>query len=222
MPRLRRAVVGVASAVVLFVAFGGFLHTKWGRPLMMRLFGASCPMFSATAESVDRARHMGVAFDRGAADAPARPALGFTLDSSTRADVASWASAHDVDCKEEHDWLTRCVNVAPIAFSGLEAGLPIDEVTFGFRPDGKLSNVSTFRRKLRPDAADKAVQEQGQRLYRSLGMIAGSRVGSGQVSSQLASSTRVELRYRDYSVDLNAVELPSGVAVREQYLSARD
>ncbi len=82
--------------------------------------------------------------------------------------------------------------------------------------------MSTFRRKLRPDAADKAVQEQGQRLYRSLGMTIGSRVGSGQVSSQLASSTRSSSATRDYSVDLNAVRLPSGVAVREQYLSARD
>ena len=85
----RRVLFGVFAASSLFVAAGGFLHTRWGRPLLVKVFGASCPMFAATPDSIERARHLGVVFDRGTRT---------TVDSTGRA-LSTFAGVAFAPCQ---------------------------------------------------------------------------------------------------------------------------
>src|SRR5258705_2469838 len=219
----RRAGIGGAALALVFRAFMGFLHTSAGRPVMARLFGARCPMKSATAEGVDRARRMGVAAERGAASAPARPAFGFRLDRTTRADVRAWARRHQVSCVEPQAWLVQCGDVAPGALGRPDGEGRIEELTFGFRPDGRLVNVSTLRRRLTPAEGNRIASDIAKVLYAELGQPTPSSIGEGRLSDESLSSTRVSLRYSDYFADVTAMNLPTtGVALREQYLSATD
>ena len=50
-----------------------------------------------------------------------------------------------------------------------------------------------------------------------------SGIGDGRLSDEPLSSMRLSFRYKDYFADVTAMNLPTtGVALREQYLSAVD
>ena len=224
--RLAVRIAATTLGVLLtFTAFMGFLHTKPGRPLMARIFGARCPMLSATPETVDNARKMGVLAGRGSSPAPARPAFGFHLDSTTVDDVQAWAKRHRVSCEHPHAWLVQCADVAPETLDRPTIEGRIEELTFGFRPDGRLVNVSTLRRRLTPSQGRQITQDIASNLYSALGRSTASpaQIAQGKLSEEALSSLRVSLRYSDYFADVTAMNLPTtGVAVREQYLSATD
>ena len=223
--RALRAAVSVLGSLLLLTAFVGFLHTKAGRPLMARIFGARCPMMTATPEAVDNARRMAVAGERGATDAPTRPAFGFRLDSTTAHDVRSWAKSNHLRCEEAHSWLIQCADVAPEVLGRPAIEGRVEELSFGFRSDGRLVNVSTLRRRLTPAQGTRVAQDIASVLYAELGRSpAGpAPIAQGNLSDASLSSLRVSLRYRDYFADVTAMNLPTtGVAVREQYLSAAD
>ena len=75
----------------------GGLHTSWGRPVLMRLSG--CPVSRVSAAEVNELRRTGLRVLLGTAFAPARPALGFTLDRTTPDDVRAWAARARVTCQ---------------------------------------------------------------------------------------------------------------------------
>jgi hypothetical protein len=221
----KRAMLVIGGLLVASTAFVGFLHTKSGRPLMMMMFGARCPLLSATPEAVDNARRMGVLAERGAAPAPARPAFGFHLDATTASEVRSWTDARHLNCHAEHTWLLQCRDVDPEILGGPAHERPIEELSFGFRPDGRLVSVTTLRRRLTSAEGTRIAQQIGSGLYADLGktLPSSGRIGEGTLSSASLSSLRISLRYSDYFADVSAMNLPTtGVAVREQYLSASD
>jgi hypothetical protein len=222
---VRRWVIGASTLLALTMAVGGFLHTKAGRPLLARMFPNACPMNFATAERVDQARRIAVAVDRGSSSAPARPAFGFRLDASTKSDVLAWAKAHHVSCTDEHAWLIKCDEVDPVALGRPASEGRVEELALGFRPDGRLVNVTTLRRHLTPEEGNRVAEQIGRELYRQLGKARepDQVVGEGTLTGDALSSKRVSFRYADYAADVVALNLPqSGVAVREHYLSAAD
>src|SRR5262245_34608618 len=91
----------------------GLLHLPAARPLLMRL--GACPV-RATAQQTERARRGAMDKLRGAHPAPARPALGFALDTTTLADVQAWGRGHRVRCVASmQDTLVKCDSVPAAA-----------------------------------------------------------------------------------------------------------
>jgi hypothetical protein len=190
----------VLVCLAVIVAAAGVLHTPWGRPLLRRLGG--CPVPAATPAQVEAAQARAFRSLRGVSPAPARPALGFTLERTTPEEVRRWAAQAGARCQERRGGaLLICTGGA------------YDEVAFGFRlRDRRLVNLSTLRTGLASGDAAARMRELGAGLQRALGAPAASAVGPPAVLSW---------RYSDYLAEV--IEMPiegRGHALREHYLSA--
>lgn len=220
--RAARWAIGVAGASALFVGVVGFLHTPAGKPLLMRVGG--CPVGNAPPQEVEAGRVAAVKRTRGEAPAPSRPALGFTLDATTLADVHAWAKDHGIRCTEKREGtLLQCVDVPSRALDG-EGGPEgvVADVSFGFTPGARvLTGVSTLRYTKGGAEASAILDAKVSRLEGELG--AGRASGARDALDGAPFRTAiVEYRYRDYLADVTGMNLPGrGVAVREHYQSAR-
>ncbi len=201
------------SALALFGGIG-LLHTPVGRPMMRRL-GMGCPARNVSPEAAESLRLRGVRALRGQAVAPARPALGPALDVARLADVRAWAVAQGGACtaRERPSSSLICRQLGAY-----------DEVTFGFAPAGRLVSVSALREKLPGAEAAGRFADVRRRLAASLG-------GSGELSGDPTAAAlteaplrvaRLQYRFSDYLATVTAMNLPEGVALREQYQSARE
>lgn len=220
-----RSAVALVSAAFALTLFGGFLHTKAGRPWMARIFGSGCPLNGVTVQQLDAARHGVVAASRGTEPAPARPALAFKLDESTVSDVKAWALRASVPCTQDRDWLLKCSNVPAASLGRSSSEGSVDELAFGFAANGRLVNITTLRRHLSTDDGSRVMREISTALVTELGrpQALPAAVATGSVSSEPLSAMEMSLAYSDYIAEVSAINLPSsGVAVREHYLSARD
>jgi hypothetical protein len=224
--RNKRGLVYAAGAVTVAIAAIGAAHAPFARPLLMRLGG--CPMAGArmTTVEAENARHLAVSFDRGESPAPARPALGFELDSTTLAEVRDWAHRERVDCDDPRPGLLKCTAVRPGALGLPDADGKIDELALEFNGQGRLVNATTFRTRLNAGAAASEAGAIVASLAEKLGP-AQQHAGDFGVSHFAAAGAKsistVTYRYRDYLADVTAMNAPSGgPSIREQYISAKD
>jgi hypothetical protein len=224
--RLVRAGARIAAGLGLATLAIGALHLPFARPLLMRVGG--CPLAGAkmTPAEMDVARHIAVTGGRGAGEAPARPALVFTLDATTLVDVHSWAARAHVACDDVRPGLVKCAHVPPGAVGRANVEGPIDELTLAFGARGRLENVTTFRTDLRPGAAARAAEDVVSSLTADLGppaKSAGDFALDRLAQSGAASLATRAYRYRDYVAEVTAIHLPSsGLSLREHYMSAND
>jgi hypothetical protein len=178
-----------------------------------------------TPVEMERARHIAAAV-RGAEPAPARPALGFVLDTSTLADVRAWASRTHEDCDDPHPGLVVCKDVSPAAL-GLDPSLgKIDQLVLGFDTHSRLVNESTLRENLAADTAARAARGIVSSLQAKLGPAArqaGNFDAHALARPGAAGISTVEYRFSDYMADVSTTNLGStGPLLREHYMSARD
>ncbi len=200
--------------MALATAAIGVLHTPFARPWLMRLGG--CPLAGAkmTPVEMENARHIALAHERGTGTAPARPAVGFTLDATTLADVHAWAARSHADCEDPHPGLVRCVNVTPAAVGLDPAEGRIDELALGFDTRGRLVNETTFRahlgvrrrRRTRPRASSTPWPPGSGRPTTTRATSA--RPTSSQPTADSISA--VSYRYSDYVADVSAMNLGFG------------
>jgi len=213
----------LAAGAVLTLGMG-LLHTKPARPLLMALARVGgCPV--ASPEDTATARYAAIEATRGSTAAPKRPALGFNLDTATRADVKTWARARGVTCEEKQEGAElECRNVAatvlPESRSSNETYL---QVTFGFHPNGHLQQVTTLTSRLSATEGSEQYSRSASALVSQLGtpMTGDPETSSAHLSSRPYATATVSYRYADYFATITAMSVPSGVVVREQYLSAR-
>jgi hypothetical protein len=209
-----------------FVGVMGFLHTPAGRPLMARL-GMSCPARRISPVQAEALRMRGVSALRGTSAAPARPALGLTLDTSRAADVVAWARARGLDCvsTDHPSRMLTCGGLpgATPAPAGAAGDGTDNQITFAFAPDGRLIGVDSLRRRLTAADASRLFDQIADDLASQLGTN-GGRVGEA-TPAFLASGTlhtaRIQYRFVDYLATVTAMNLSGRVALREQYESAR-
>jgi hypothetical protein len=213
--QLAGAVAGGAAVVV------GFLHTLAARPLIERL-GVSCPVQRVS--PAEALRQRGLSVLRGATPAPARPALGLTLDLTRVADVEAWAAARGLACKTRPrpSSAVTCSNV-PLAalWPGRVAG-KIDELAFAFAPDGRLIAVDSLRRGLSSAEASRLFDVIARDLAVAL-RSNGEREGDSAAAYLAAASmrsARLQYRFSDYVATVTATNLAGRIALREQYQSA--
>lgn len=227
--RLRRALVGATATALLLSGVIGVLHMPFAAPLLRRISPASlCPVTRGTPEQIDRAHELGAASIRASASsaAPARPALGFVLDETTRTEIDAWAARHALSCEAigGNANLRRCSDVPASAVGEAESLGTLEEVTFELRGTGVLVNVETLRRNLTADQAATV----SSALERSVASAVGAPSKSGgeatvtHLSHGFLSSYVAEHTFVDYRATVSATNLAkTGFMVREQYLSTR-
>ena len=142
------------------------------------------------------------------------------LDTTTRADVDTWVTAHHLDCTEsQQGTVLRCERVPAEAL-----GAPLDDLSFAFAPKTRrLVTVSTLRNQLDAASAASAMGEITAALGTKLGQ--GRAVGQPTALYLAGGELRtalVEYRYSDYIANVSATNLGGRVAVREHYMSAID
>jgi hypothetical protein len=221
--------------VTVVTAAIGLMHTSAGAPILARLGG--CPAMGVSAAEVNALRLRGVSGLRGTRPAPTRPALGFVLDHTTPADVEAWAVRAGVRCtsKKRGILLLSCKNV-PRAALPEATGEPsqpveaapaadrprvIEDLALSFDPREHLISIDALTRSLPAVNAAAAFSSSDARLAALLGPAtetAGDSQASQLARTPLATSLR-RYRFSDYIAIVTVSNLPSGLAVREQYLS---
>jgi hypothetical protein len=215
-----------AAAVIGATALIGIAHAPFARSLLMSLGG--CPMAGArmTPALAERARRMALSADQIAVSAPARPALGFTLDSTALPQVQAWAGREHVACDAPRPGLMKCAGVEPQALGLPAACGRVDELTLEFDPRDRLVNMTTYRTHLTPTAASAQARAIVAALAEELGPAeksAGAFEKASLGGPPAGSLSTIRYRYDDYVADVTAMNAPSsGPSIREHYMSARD
>lgn len=219
---MKRKILVVVPLIVLgLVGLMGVLHLPFARPVLAWI-GYGCPA-KATPEQVEVARLTSARAARGTTPSPGRPALGFSLDSTTRADVDAWVAARGLRCTElQQGTVLRCTSVPALAL-GQSGGL-IDDLAFAFEPHGrKLVTVTTLRNQLDAAQAEKALTGITARLQAELGEGRSSGTPTAAYLAEGPMRTALtEYRFSDYIANVSATNLGQRVAVREHYMSAID
>lgn len=217
----------VAAGAVVLVAIGiAVAHAPFARSALMSLGGCPLARSRMTVALAAHARRMALDVDRGTVEAPARPALGFVLDSTTHADVQAWATREHVACDETRADVLECTGVPPASVGLPDASGTVDELTLQFDARQRLVTATAFRSHLAPEAAAVAARTIVSSLTEKLGPTArrAGDFGAARFSAPPAESiSTVRYRYSDYVADVTAMNAPSGgPSIREHYMSARD
>lgn len=206
-------VAGLAAALLLAL---GLLHTSLGRPWLARLGG--CPRFRHDSAAVQRSAELAVAAERGDLLASTRPALGFALEHTRRADLEAWARERGLDCDVTHDGtLFQCKRVPALALPAPDGLVgTIDDLTFAFREDGSLWTVSAWSFGLSGAAA----VARARAVLASLQAPPTSRYGDlDELGREPGLGFGAKLGLRDYVVSLIATNTRRGVMLKHQYSS---
>jgi hypothetical protein len=224
-PLWKRALTITGILVGTFVAVGGVLHLPFARGLLMKAGG--CPMaVEASAQELDKA-HMGsLARERGADMAPARPAFGFALDTTTRSEVLAWAEQARVACQRDRGAIVRCNAVPASAVGAPDVQGPITSLSFGFNAQDKLVDVSSMRMHMTPAAGLASVTDITGNLSKQLGEPH-KHLGAFDLEhlsqKSVAGLSNIAYRFHDYAVDIVAMSFDSdGLVLREHYASIAD
>lgn len=228
------ALASLAGLLVVLTAVIGFAHTRPGRPVLAWLgkttgFGVKsggCPLGydrAATPEQREVARVSFAASHGGTERAAGRPALGFTLDRTTRDDVAAWARAHRVACaqgKGPADLSCEAVpdGLLPEAFRGVGA----ETVWFTFGAADHLVSVIAIAHSDTPDRIGATFASVARDLDRETGAPALTSGSPASLASGLLYQASAEYRFRDYYAVARATNVGNGYALTEEYRSLPD
>lgn len=227
MKRWWRVGIGGLAAGAALTGAVGLLHLPVAAPLLRAISPASlCPVTRGTPAQIDRGHAIAAASIRATAQtpAPARPALGFALNRTLRADVMTWAAKHEVSCASisGNANLQKCTRV-PAEAVGQPASLgALEEITFEFQTTGELVNVQTLRRHLSPRAAALAASHLEGNVAAIVGApeTVGGEATAEHLSNGALSSYVAVHPFTDYRATISATNLAgTGVMVREEYLS---
>ncbi len=225
--RIRSVALWGAGLGLAFVALMGVAHTKPGRPLLALLFGAP------GAGAAGRAGGCPLGFDQGGGDparreagrlrraeglrgegkASGRPALGFALDATTRAEIEAWAAKAGVSCVEPAAPLfgadLDCSNVASGRLHRDASALDARSLWFQFDEAGLLVGVRAARYTPDPGAAAAALGAGVERLGREAGAPARRRgePSAEYLAAGLLRQARVEFAFQDYFAAATATKL---------------
>jgi hypothetical protein len=221
MGAVPRWLLGFAAAALVSTGFIGFLHTPAGRPVLRAVLGDRCPLgldHPLTAAQRDEARATALATLRGADRAPGRPALGFALDTTTRAGISAWAATHAVTCAAAGSSL-RCGAAPGSALGGTH---DVDTIDFAFDAADRVVTVSTRVQKEDPAVALGGAVASTAALAATLGVPAAE---TGQLDAAWLAGGPVrqaarEFRFADYRARVVIAHVASGgFAVTELYQS---
>lgn len=229
MTTRKRLFGGLLVAAVLATATMGGLHaTTRGRAL---LGIGGCPFDPASKpaspDALEAFRTKSLASLRtGGGKAPARPALGFVLGTTKRAEVVAWGAAKKLACSEELGGASLRCEGATARFEDETTPSRMRDVYFRFAPAGVLVAVDVVHEGTGPDAALGVAGRLAAATERALGvqMRTVGEANASSLSAGRASRAAYELRFDDYAVDVSVTNLAGPdttpdheIVVREQY-----
>ena len=230
-----RILGGVVGFVVVATALIGFAHTKAGRPLRPLLVlieravpasTARCPLgydVKATPAAREAGRRRFAATHAGLAVAGARPALGFTLDVTSRSDVQAWAAAHGVRCVPPRSGADlECDDVPPAALPAELGGVGLKTLWLELGAGDRLIAVRALRQAPQVAPVSDAFGTLTATLRRRVGQPVAVR-GEATPAALSAGTLRqasAEYRFKDYYAITRATNLGrDGFALTEEYRS---
>jgi hypothetical protein len=202
-----------AGAALLVTGFIGFAHTPQGRPLLSWLGAVpGCPVLeNADPIAVEGRRVSWAARKAGAEQAPARPALGFELGHSRRAEVERELEQRGARCEAvRKDTALSCHD--------LESGND-DDALLQFDAAGRLVAVDVFRRTTSGERALALLGRAEADLTPKLGAATEARGerNAAYLEGQRFRQVVIEYRYSDYTARVAATNFGKDLRVREQY-----
>jgi hypothetical protein len=207
------AALGLPASLLVLLAL---THAPGARP------SSRCPLSisavrSASPERLETLRAAAMAPLRRPRPSPARPALGFVLQQTARADVASWASGKGARCEEELGGALRCQG-----FDLGEGEARVRDLYASFDAEGRLVAFDVLREGLADEAAAQGFAALLDRLARVLGPPSAS-WGEPSASYLGAAPLRqaaARFRFVDYAADISVTNHgEKGGILREQYRS---
>jgi hypothetical protein len=207
--KARVARIALVGAALLVVGVG-LGHAKMMRPLLARVGGCPVAGKTATPEELEAFRVKNATSLKGTSRALARPAFGFTLDTSTKADVVAWGQRTHAECTDELGGAAlRC-----------EAAGDVEDAYFRFDPRGVLVGVDLIHPATDGANALRIVDDIASRLSKEAGAptaVRGTRTPEF-LDAQFRQAA-LEFHFVDYAADVTATNLGAGIVVREQYRS---
>lgn len=224
--RVKKVATSIALVAIASIGVMGFLHTKMGKPLLMKLGG--CPVGNVSAQDMEEVRAKAFAASQPATETPPPSmfALGFELDKATIKDVTAWAASHNITCDDSREGsVLVCANVSakdvPIPE---DSNVPFTELTFGFRASDKaLYTVTGWRQDVSPEAAAAAMTTVGTKMVSVLGQphVFQGKPTSTFLASEGMPTSVISYKFTGYTASVSASKMPAGVWVREVYVSTK-
>jgi hypothetical protein len=205
MPALVR---WVGVPLVLATAAIGFMHTRAGQAML----GDSCPFGGDVAQVSpqvrDERRATATARLRGAGQAATRPAAGFVLGVTTRADVVGEAERLGLACAAGQDRVGLSCDDAATAL----------HLAADFSADGRLVSLSRMRTLADADRAAATMADAAEVIGGAVGDP--SRRTGGDAAYLAAGrlrQARVEYRRENYYATVSATNLGDRYVVSEVF-----
>jgi hypothetical protein len=230
--------VAVLALGTTFTAVVGFAHTPRGKPLLALMGrsmgsheaakGGKCPFGYDVKESPvakEAARRQFATSHAGADRAQTRPAFGFELDKTTRADITSWAEAHDIKCvvpKAGSD--LDCSDVPAGALPDRETGIGLHSLWLTFGLEDTLTSAVGVRRDTSVELISSTFKRVTNDVSREAGPAAKLQGDPAMLSSGALYQASAEYRFRNYFVVARATNMGrvQGFVMTEEYRSLPD
>jgi len=222
--------VGVVSGcVVLLIGVIGFAHTPAGRPLLGAMGRAfrkgACPLGydrAATPQAREQMRASFARSHRGQLVAESRPALGFELDRTSRAEVLSFMAARGVTCQPATAMADLICPAVPggVLAADFQLGRSL-ELWFNFGTGDKLIAVIATSREADARQISAAFSKVTDKLAREAGP-ATKVSGKGDAPSLAAGTLRQassEFAFADYYALARATNMGRDFMLTEEYRS---
>ncbi len=223
--RVKKVATSIVLVAIASTGVMGFLHTKMGKPLLMKLGG--CPVGNISAAEMEKLRGETFVASQPAVETPppATFAMGFDLDKSTLKDVVNWAGSHNITCDDSREGtVLSCANVRPKDLpTPSDSEVSITELTFGFRVSDKaLYTVTSWRQDISAEAGSVAMITSGKKL---VGVLGPPHKVVGQPTAEFLSegmaTAVINFQFTGYTASVSATHMPQGIWVREVFTSTK-
>ncbi len=212
-----RTLTKLAAFSLLAIGLIGVMHMPFARNLLRSAGGCPFPTTDRVLTSVEAEalRQKTLAPAKSLGTAPARPALGFVLEKTTRAEVSSWAASHHLTCtSDRHSSGVTCQNVPAGALPEPGSTQVRGSLLLGFDPNDKLVSVHYMSR----DASRERVISRSDEATRMLAALSTPITQTGNPTLDRAlSQSRRSIAFRDYTAELSATNMGSAYALSESY-----
>ena len=228
---LARTLTIAAGTASLCLGAVAFAQTSTGGAIargLTRMVHGGCPFGYDQAMSPaqrERARAQFATIHRGEQRAPTRPALGVTLDQTTRAQVQASMSAQGVQCSRGHGMSDlTCLNVPSSALPGSASGAPARTLWFTFGTKEQLLSVVAVSRDPNAQTISNAFASTQSLLNNQAGAAA-TTAGSAAahaLTQGILRQASAEYRFKNYYAVERAANMGNAYVLTEEYRSLPD
>jgi hypothetical protein len=222
--------IGGGSAALL-VGLAGFAHTSVGQPWLVavaRMAHGGCPFGydkPMSPEQRERARANFAAKHRGERPATSRPALGFTLDHTTRSEIALHFAVRGISCAPGKGLSDlTCNGVPSSALLGTATPAPSRNLWLTFGTRQQLLSVVAVSRAPQPEAISAAFVALRTEVDHDAGAATATHGNADPraLAQGALHQASAEFRFTDYYALQRATNLSKDFVLTEEYRSLAD